>query len=185
MTSALHAFPQMTSALASAVILTRGAHHLTPAPFPHSVRSSLFIRRSSDPSCESNRRGWDSSSALPFLPEPRSRPAHLRSSFALPPIRSALAGFESLLCIRAERVGFEPTERFPVHTLSRRTPSSTRTPLQQTILSFLLFSIYGKIHSSRFRDILSRPGILAQNDIEQFLYIAYVIYPTYFQACPL
>ena len=66
----------------------------------------------------------------------------------------------------AERVGFEPTERFPVHTLSRRTPSSTRTPLQQTILLFLFFSIYGKVHNCRFRDILSRPGILPQNDIE-------------------
>src|SRR5919108_1347901 len=30
----------------------------------------------------------------------------------------------------AERVGFEPTVRFPVHTLSKRAPSTTRTSLR-------------------------------------------------------
>ncbi len=30
----------------------------------------------------------------------------------------------------AERVGFEPTLRFPVNTLSKRAPSATRPPLQ-------------------------------------------------------
>src|SRR5438093_11008144 len=30
----------------------------------------------------------------------------------------------------AERVGFEPTVRFPPHTLSKRAPSATRTPLR-------------------------------------------------------
>ncbi len=30
---------------------------------------------------------------------------------------------------RSERVGFEPTEPFPAHTLSKRAPSTTRTPL--------------------------------------------------------
>jgi hypothetical protein len=30
----------------------------------------------------------------------------------------------------AERVGFEPTVRLPLHTLSKRAPSTTRTPLQ-------------------------------------------------------
>jgi hypothetical protein len=29
----------------------------------------------------------------------------------------------------AERKGFEPSIRFPVYTLSRRAPSTTRTPL--------------------------------------------------------
>ena len=29
----------------------------------------------------------------------------------------------------AERAGFEPAIRFPVYTLSRRAPSTTRTPL--------------------------------------------------------
>ena len=30
----------------------------------------------------------------------------------------------------AERVGFEPTLRFPPNTLSKRAPSATRTPLR-------------------------------------------------------
>ena len=30
----------------------------------------------------------------------------------------------------AERVGFEPTIRFPVYTLSKRAPSATRPPLR-------------------------------------------------------
>jgi hypothetical protein len=29
----------------------------------------------------------------------------------------------------AERMGFEPTVRLPAHTLSKRAPSTTRTPL--------------------------------------------------------
>jgi hypothetical protein len=31
----------------------------------------------------------------------------------------------------AERAGFEPAVRFPLHTLSKRAPSTTRTPLRQ------------------------------------------------------
>ena len=34
----------------------------------------------------------------------------------------------------AERVGFEPTVPFRVHTLSKRAPSTTRTSLQPTRL---------------------------------------------------
>ena len=30
----------------------------------------------------------------------------------------------------AERVGFEPTVEFPLHTLSKRAPSTTRTSLR-------------------------------------------------------
>ena len=32
----------------------------------------------------------------------------------------------------AEREGFEPSKRFPVYTLSKRAPSTTRPPLLQT-----------------------------------------------------
>src|SRR5438093_6193259 len=32
--------------------------------------------------------------------------------------------------IRTDRVGFEPTKRLPVYTLSRRVPSATRPPIQ-------------------------------------------------------
>src|SRR5439155_11479528 len=31
--------------------------------------------------------------------------------------------------LMADRVGFEPTRRFPVHTLSKRAPSATRPPV--------------------------------------------------------
>src|SRR3954464_4670725 len=34
----------------------------------------------------------------------------------------------------AERVGFEPTVEFPLHTLSKRAPSTTRTSLPSTRL---------------------------------------------------
>jgi hypothetical protein len=34
----------------------------------------------------------------------------------------------------AERVGFEPTVEFPQHTLSKRAPSTTRTPLRVRLL---------------------------------------------------
>ncbi len=36
---------------------------------------------------------------------------------------------ETLYIMRAERKGFEPSKQFPVYTLSRRAPSTTRTPL--------------------------------------------------------
>lgn len=39
-----------------------------------------------------------------------------------------LVGVVLQLCI-AERKGFEPSKQFPVYTLSRRAPSTTRTPL--------------------------------------------------------
>ena len=32
--------------------------------------------------------------------------------------------------LMAERVGFEPTLEFPLNTLSKRAPSTTRPPLQ-------------------------------------------------------
>ena len=35
----------------------------------------------------------------------------------------------------AEREGFEPSVAFRLHTLSRRAPSTTRTPLQKTLLA--------------------------------------------------
>ena len=36
----------------------------------------------------------------------------------------------------AEREGFEPSKRFPVYTLSKRAPSTTRPPLQSIFLFF-------------------------------------------------
>jgi hypothetical protein len=37
-----------------------------------------------------------------------------------------------ILMVVAERVGFEPTLRFLVNTLSKRAPSATRTPLRDS-----------------------------------------------------
>jgi hypothetical protein len=37
----------------------------------------------------------------------------------------------------AERVGFEPTVEFPLHTLSKRAPSTTRTSLRVFRISSL------------------------------------------------
>ena len=47
----------------------------------------------------------------------------------------------------AERVGFEPTVEFPLHTLSRRAPSATRTPLH-TFKSGSLVSLGGLLEIS-------------------------------------
>ena len=33
----------------------------------------------------------------------------------------------------AERVGFEPTVEFPLHTLSKRAPSTARTSLREKV----------------------------------------------------
>ena len=38
----------------------------------------------------------------------------------------------------AERMGFEPMKEFPLYTLSKRAPSTTRPPLQNTYSLFIL-----------------------------------------------
>src|SRR5881397_1545143 len=38
--------------------------------------------------------------------------------------------FQPLTHLSTDRVGFEPTKRLPVYTLSRRVPSATRPPIQ-------------------------------------------------------
>jgi hypothetical protein len=38
--------------------------------------------------------------------------------------------FNNLQVIVAERAGFEPAVRLPLHTLSKRAPSTARTPLR-------------------------------------------------------
>src|SRR5690349_16581279 len=47
--------------------------------------------------------------------------------------------------LMADRVGFEPTRRFPVHTLSKRAPSAARPPVQNR-------RDYSGSHPSRKRD---------------------------------
>src|SRR5919106_6989034 len=39
----------------------------------------------------------------------------------------------SIIYMLAERVGFEPTVEFPLHTLSKRAPSTTRTSLRSSV----------------------------------------------------
>ena len=41
----------------------------------------------------------------------------------------------------AERMGFEPMKEFPLYTLSKRAPSTTRPPLQITLVyyNFVIF----------------------------------------------
>ena len=43
----------------------------------------------------------------------------------------------------AEREGFEPSVRINVHTLSRRAPSATRTPLRKPIYRATELALYG------------------------------------------
>ena len=47
-------------------------------------------------------------------------------------------GEDLLLKIMAERMGFEPMIEFPLYTLSKRAPSTTRPPLQNTYSLFIL-----------------------------------------------
>ena len=63
---------------------------------------------------------------------PPSRSAHCVRGFgALTRSHLAIAALDHPRRRRmAERVGFEPTVRFPVHTLSKRAPSTTRTSLR-------------------------------------------------------
>src|SRR5258706_14249011 len=44
----------------------------------------------------------------------------------------------------ADRVGFEPTRRFPVHTLSKRAPSATRPPVLTKRRDYSVSPLSGK-----------------------------------------
>src|SRR5438876_5014800 len=62
---------------------------------------------------ERSRTGWDSNPRYPCGHTGfRDRP------------------FQPLTHLSTDRVGFEPTKRLPVYTLSRRVPSATRPPIQ-------------------------------------------------------
>ena len=45
----------------------------------------------------------------------------------------------------AEREGFEPSIRFPIYTLSKRAPSTTRPPLQDLYMIIKSLIIYKDI----------------------------------------
>ncbi len=55
----------------------------------------------------------------------------LRTLAAASGVKSATPGVRSSVLKLAEGVGFEPTLRFPVNTLSKRAPSTTRPPLHK------------------------------------------------------
>ena len=48
----------------------------------------------------------------------------------------------------AEREGFEPSKRFPVYTLSKRAPSTTRPPLQ--LISLFFYNIWSIKENGKF-----------------------------------
>ena len=45
--------------------------------------------------------------------------------------------FADLVLTLAERMGFEPMKGFPLYTLSKRAPSTTRPPLQSSKINYL------------------------------------------------
>ena len=57
----------------------------------------------------------------------------------------------------AERMGFEPMKEFPLYTLSKRAPSTTRPPLPKTIFKNNIILIHLKLlfffYNSHFIDI--------------------------------
>jgi zinc transport system substrate-binding protein len=70
-----------------------------------------------------NRRRWDS----PF----RAGSPHAGSSLRIHPVSQTVGLLPCFFTKKSEEVGFEPTKRFHVYTLSKRAPSATRTLLQK------------------------------------------------------
>ena len=101
--------------------------------------------------------------------------------------RSLLLGFLLLVCLRkrafdtaskqktrhsmtgfAERKGFEPSIRLPAYTLSRRAPSTTRTPLFFIYFSFICSSILSLYsNGSFFQFLLYFTNIAIQIDLDK------------------
>ena len=68
-----------------------------------------------------------------------------------------MAEIRKPMAILVERAGFEPAIEFPLYTLSRRAPSTTRTPLHKRAAKIhyvlLAFEYFFSISSSLFRDL--------------------------------
>src|SRR5258706_3727363 len=70
----------------------------------------------------------------------------------------------------ADRVGFEPTRRFPVHTLSKRAPSATRPPVLTKRRDYSVSPLSSKRERLPLRDFDLQFGVgaffLAEDQIE-------------------
>ncbi len=100
---------------------------------------SLFFQR------KKRKSGIPSRRARPVLPGRRFL-AGATARNSNPSTKSQAVGFSFLLIFsekKTERVGFEPTKRFHVYTLSKRAPSATRTSLQKK---------YQILHQESFRN---------------------------------
>ena len=99
------------------------------------VRLSMGVRslacraeaRSRMQASEGWRGVWDKSATSGGPPPRYALRATARQPSPGLPSRSSLANAGERM---AERVGFEPTVEFPLHTLSKRAPSTTRTSLR-------------------------------------------------------
>ncbi len=65
----------------------------------------------------------------------------------------------------AERKGFEPSIRLPAYTLSRRAPSTTRTPLYFSFICSSILSLYS--NGSFFQLLLYFTNIAIQIDLDK------------------
>jgi len=68
----------------------------------------------------------------------------------------------------AERVGFEPTLEFPLNTLSKRAPSTTR-PSLRTVRQLLEFIILGAFFSRRRRQRVVAVRVLRRTNETVYL----------------
>src|SRR6185436_20625225 len=60
----------------------------------------------------------------------------------------------------AERVGFEPTVEFPLHTLSKRAPSTTRTSLRRLLESVVHGPVAEPVNPNCVRNCVRPPNVL-------------------------
>ena len=65
----------------------------------------------------------------------------------------------------AERKGFEPSIRLPAYTLSRRAPSTTRTPLYFSFMCSSILSLYS--NGSFFQLLLYLTNMAIQIDLDK------------------
>ncbi len=92
--------------------------------------ASTSIRNSSHPSPlrrESGRRFAIAPKTRPFQGRLKLRPAESLPSAEQPKRNNSVKNKNGIM---AERVGFEPTVEFPLHSLSRRALSTAQTPLR-------------------------------------------------------